>query len=159
LTDSAAKAKKYAFRLLGYRSRSEKELEDRLQQKGFSGDEISFALKQLKEAGYIDDYALAMDLKRQAYDHKLFGYARTKKLLIDRGVPVQIVNAALMYDEEAETGKIRKLIGKKLRTLENYPADRRKKKLWDFLVRKGYSFSTINEVFRDLTEFEFEEEK
>jgi len=159
LTDSAAKAKKYAFRLLGYRSRSEKELEARLQQKGFSGDDVSFTLKQLKEAGYLDDYALALDLKRQASDHKLLGYTRTKKLLLDRGVPDKIVNAALTYDEEAEAGKIRMLIEKKIRTIGNYPVDKRKKRLWDFLVRRGYGFRVIRDAFRDFPEIDFKEEE
>jgi regulatory protein len=156
LTDSAAKARKYAFMLLGYRSRSEKELEERLQKKGFSGDQISVTLEYLKKNGYLDDCALALDLKRQASDNKLLGHHRTKKFLLDRGLPDEIVNAALTYDEESEAEKIKKLIDKKARNMGKYPDLKEKKKLYDFLVRKGYSFSTINTALHKFTEFEEE---
>ena len=45
--------------LLNYRSRSEKELRERLEKKGFSENHIASTLKHLKEAGYLDDHALA----------------------------------------------------------------------------------------------------
>jgi regulatory protein len=157
LTDSAASARKYAFKLLGYRNRSEKELEERLQKKGFTADQISDAVRQLKKAGYLDDYALALDLKRQASDNKLFGHYRTKKFLLDRGVPDEIVDSALTYDEEAESEKIRKLIDKKLRIMGKYPDKNFRRKLFEYLIRKGYSFSTIKKSLREFSEIEEEE--
>lgn len=147
----------YAFMLLGYRSRSEKELEERLQKKGFSGSNIASAIDCLKKNGYLDDCALALDLKRQASDNKLLGHHRTKKFLLDRGLPNEIVNAALIYDEETEAVKIKKLIEKKLHNMEKHPDKKDKKKLYDFLVRKGYGFSTINSALHDFTEFKEEE--
>jgi regulatory protein len=157
LTDSAAKAKKYALTLLGYRSRSEKELEERLRKKGFTGDQISFTLESLKKNGYLDDYSLALDLKRQATENKLLGYNRTRKFLLDRGVPDEIVNSALTYNEDAEIRKIQKLVEKKLRGMGRCPDPKNKKRLWDFLARKGYSFSVIQDALRNLTGIEEEE--
>jgi len=159
LTDSAPNAKKYAFRLLGYRSRSENELRERLEKKGFSEIDISATLKYFKKAGYLDDHALALNLKRQAFNNKLLGHKKTRIFLLSRGVPDEIVDAALQYDEEAEAEKIQKLIDKKLKTMGNYLDKKKEKRLWDFLVRKGYTFSTIRRACQNLKRIREEEEE
>ncbi len=158
MTDSEGSAKKYAFRLLSYRSRSEKELRQRLEKKGFSEPQISDTLKHLKQAGYLDDQALALDLKRQAFNNKLLGNSSAKRFLLNRGVPVEIVNTTLEYDEETEAQKIQKLIDKKLKTMGNYPDEKKEKRLWDFLVRRGYTFSTIRNALQNLIRLEEAEE-
>jgi len=158
LTDSEADAKRYAFVLLNYRSRSEKELRDRLKKKGFSEIHISGALKHLKQAGYLDDSALALHLKHQAFNNKLLGHVMAKRFLHSRGVPDDIINETLKYDEEAEADKIQKLIHKKLKTMGSYSEKAKEKKLWDFLVRKGYNFATIKNALSDLIQIEEEEE-
>ncbi len=145
--------------LLSYRGRSEKELEERLKKKGFSGNHISATLKRLKEAGYLDDRALALDLKHQAFDNKLLGHTSAKKFLLDRGIPNEIVDTTLEYDEDAETQKIQKLIDKKLRSMGNYSDIRKVKRLRDFLVRKGYSFRTIKNALQKAYQIEEVEEE
>jgi regulatory protein len=143
--------------LLSYRSRSEKELQERLKKKGFSEQHIAVALKHLKQAGHLDDHALALDLKRQAFNNKLLGHNRAKIFLLDRGVPDDIVNETMTYDEETEAQKIQALMDKKLKTMGGSPDNKGKKKLWDFLVRKGYTYNTIRKAFHNLTQVEEEE--
>jgi len=159
LTDSEGSARKYAFLLLNYRSRSEKELRERLEKKGFSENHISSTLRYLKGAGYLDDHALALDLKRQAFDNKLLGYNSTKRFLLNRGLPDEIIDETLGYNEEIEAGKIEKLIEKKLRTTGNYTDKKKEKRLWDFLVRKGYRFSTIRNALHNIIRIEEDEEE
>ena len=143
--------------LLSYRSRSEKELQERLKKKGFSEQHIATALKHLKQAGHLDDHALALDLKRQAFNNKLLGHNRARIFLLERGVPEDVVNETLTYDEETEAQKILKLMDKKLKTMGDCPDDKKKKKLWDFFVRKGYTYNTIRNAFHNLTRLEEEE--
>ena len=144
--------------LLSYRSRSEKELQERLEKKGFSERHIASTLRHLKQAGHLDDHALALDLKRQAFNNKLLGHNRAKLFLLNRGLPDEIVNAALKYNEETETQKIQKLIEKKRKTMGDCLDKKKEKKLWDFLVRKGYTYSTIRYAFHNLLQIEKEEE-
>ena len=92
--------------LLNYRSRSETELRERLEKKGFSENHISSTLRRLKESGYLDDHALALDLKRQAFDNKLLGHNSAKRFLLNRGVPDEIIDETLEYNEETENNKI-----------------------------------------------------
>ena len=158
MTDSEANARKYAFMLLNYRSRSEKELRERLKKKGFSENNISSTLRQLKEARYLDDHALALDLRRQAFDNKLLGHNSAKRFLQNRGIPDEIIDETMEYNEETEANKIKKLVEKKFKTTGNYPDKKEEKRLWDFLVRKGYRFSTIRNAFHSFVRIEEEEE-
>ena len=143
--------------LLSYRNRSEKELRERLRKKGFSELHISVTLKHLKQSGYLDDHALALDLKRQAFNNKLLGHNRARIFLLDRGLPDDIVNETMTYDEETEAQKIQVLMDKKIKTMGICPDNKEKKKLWDFLVRKGYSYNTIRNALQKLTQVEEEE--
>ena len=144
--------------LLTYRGRSEKELQERLEKRGFAARHISGTLKRLKETGYLDDQALALDLKHQAFDNKLLGHTSAKKFLLDRGIPNEIVNATLEYDEEAEIQKIQKLMDKKLKSMGDYSTGKKAKRLRDFLVRKGYTFRTIRTAMQNAFQIEEEEE-
>ncbi len=137
--------------LLNYRGRSEKELRERLIKKGFSEINIGSALKYLKQAGYLDDHALALELKRQAFNNKLLGNSSAKRFLLGRGVPAEIVDATLKYDEETEVRKIQKLIAKKLNAAGTDLDKKKEKRLWDFLARKGYTFSAIRKALQYLT--------
>ena len=143
--------------LLSYRSRSEKELQERLKKKGFPEKHIAATLKNLKQARYLDDHALALDLKRQAFNNKLLGHNRAKMFLLERGVPEDIVNETMAYDEEAEAQKIQRLIDKKLKTIGECPGDKERKKLWDFLLRKGFSYNTIRNAMHNMLDVEEEE--
>jgi len=143
--------------LLSYRNRSEKELQERLRKKGFPELHISVTLKHLKQSGYLDDHALALDLKRQAFNNKLLGHNRARIFLLDRGLPDDIVNETMTYDEETEAQKIQVLMDKKIKTMGICPDNKERKKLWDFLVRKGYSYNTIRNALQKLTQVEEEE--
>jgi regulatory protein len=145
----------YALKLLGYRGRSEKELRERLRRKGFQEDITDRTLLHLKEAGFIDDTALAVDLKRQAFERKMLGYEGAKSFLLKRGLSQSAVESALSYDEEAELEKAVKFLDKKMSSMGNYPAKEKKKKLWNFLARRGYSSAVIRKAMKDVY---FEEE-
>lgn len=157
MTDSRSDVTRYAFRLLSYRGRSENELRERLAGKGFSGDAVSRTLLYLKEAGFIDDAALALDLKRQALGQKKLGYGAARSFLQKRGLPRDLVEATLGYDEDVELDNARNLLKKKRKSVGNYLTTKEKKRLYDYLSRKGFSFSVISKVLREFESDEREE--
>ena len=59
--DDAKKAMDMSLRYLQYRSRSQKEMEDYLEGKGFDRDIIDEVIEKLRGYGYIDDLAFARD--------------------------------------------------------------------------------------------------
>lgn len=155
MTDSASDARLYAVKLLGYKGRSEKELRERLLRKGFRQDIVDDTLLHLKEAGLIDDRALASNLKRQALEVKLLGYEGARAFMLRRGLPTSVIEWALTYDEDSELENAVKFLDMKMPSLEAYPAEGKKRKLWNLLARRGYSSWVIRKAMRDFT---FDEE-
>ncbi len=144
--------------MLGYRGRSERELRERLVRKGFSEDVVSRTIAYLREAGFVDDNALALELKRQAVGQKKLGYRAARSFMEKRGLPRDIVESTLGYDEDVEVGNARDLLEKKLKSVKNYLATKERKRLYDFLLRKGFSSSVINKALKDFEQEEGDEE-
>ncbi len=152
MTGSAGNALRYALLLLRYRGRSEKELRERLKKKGYQADEIEPAVAWLLEAGFLDDRALAVNLKRQAMTHKLLGFAGTRRFMQQRGLSKEIIEETLAYDEDDELLNIRKLIEKKQKSISRYPEPKRTQSLMGSLMRKGYSVSLIRKALKNTLE-------
>lgn len=150
MTDLANEAKKYSYKLLGYRGRSEKELRERLGKKGFPENIISSVLEDLKQSGFLDDKALALNLKRQAVNNRMLGYKGAKLFMLKRGLSSGVIDSAIHYDEDIEFQNIKKLVEKKTKTMENYYTASEKKRLWDYLARRGYSFDTIKKALKNI---------
>ena len=155
MTDSQSKAKKYAFKLLSYRGRSEKELKERLVKKGIRKAVASSTVQDLKRLGLIDDRSLAETLKREAFSRKFLSQQGAIRFLHQRGIPHDLINDALNGDQMIDIYTARKLVHKKIKNLRNYSSSHVKKKLYGHLARRGYSSDTIRKV---LKENSFEEE-
>ncbi|MHB8882654.1 MAG: regulatory protein RecX [Thermodesulfovibrionales bacterium] len=148
MTASEADAKKYALRLLSYRGRSEREMTEKLGTRGFGQDVIISTLEYLKRAGFVDDTLLAESLKRQAYENRLYGYGAAKLFLAQRGLSKEVIEAALDYDETVELEKVHKLVARKKGAAGKHQTVQDRRRLWNFLARRGYSPETIKKVMR-----------
>lgn len=146
---------RYAYRLLSYRDRSEKELAEKLKWKGFSEEIIQQAINHLSEKGFINDAALALSLRRIAEDARLLGNRGVRIFLHRRGISEELIKDVFTGNDSDEIIRAEKVVGKKLKAVENYSDEEIKKKIWRFLVRKGYSFDTINKILR---QFKMKEE-
>lgn len=137
------------MKLLSYRGRSEKELRERLGKKGFSETVVSSTINHLKHIGLIDDKVLAEALKREALTTKLLGQNGARRFMVNRGIPVKIINSMFTHNEKEDIENAKRLIEKKLRVIKDYPAEKIKRRLYNLLIRKGYSFDTIKMVLKD----------
>lgn len=149
MTDSAGDAKRYSLKLLSYRGRSESELRERLGKKGFPDDVVSRTMKFLKQAGYLDDRALAVNLKRQFLSDRLLGYNGAKRFMLKRGLSSEVIDSTLEYDENIEVQNAKKLLGKKFKSIGKDSPVGEKRRLWHFFARRGYSVSTIKKALQD----------
>jgi regulatory protein len=143
------KAKKYAFKLLSYRGRSEKELEDRLVKKGFSKTVASSTTGYLKKLGLIDDKAFAETLRREALTKKFLSNNGAKRFLLSRGIPRVIAEEILSNAKNDDIENAKRLVDKKLKSIINYSPLNKKKKLYNLLCRRGYSSNTIYRVLKE----------
>lgn len=140
-----------ALHLLNYREQSEKELVRKLKDREYSQEEIEDALVKLKHYHFIDDASMAEDLF-EAYRRKgMYGDAyihqkmKQKGLFTDQHIPVEeeIENAVALVQRKAE-------ITPKL--LTDY------RKAAAFLLRRGFSGSTIISALREFDFCEIDEE-
>lgn len=144
------KARQYALKLLSYRGRSVRELQERLKMRGFPEHVVSSAINHLQHAGLINDQALAEDLKRKAITTKLLSQSSARRFMLTRGIPKEIIDRTLIYDEKEDRENAKKLIYRKMKTFKNYPPEKIKRRLYALLLRKGYSFETINYVLKEI---------
>jgi regulatory protein len=117
--------------------------------RGFPEHAVSSAVNHLQHAGLINDLALAEDLKRKAITTKLLSQGNARRFMLIRGIPKEIVDRTLIYDEKQDIENAKKLIDRKMRILKNYPLEKIKRRLYAFLQRKGYSYETINIVLKE----------
>jgi len=138
-------ARNYAFRLLSYRNRSQKEILERLKRRGYPETVINSIVEELKNSGLVDDKKFAMMF---AQDRLNFGKKGKRFIFVEllrKGIPKSDVEEALKkINDETEIAK--KLIEKYQKRYTRLEPDKRRKKLHDLLLRRGFTFKTINEV-------------
>ncbi len=149
MKDLQNKAKQYALKLLSYRGRSEKELKERLIKKGIPEPLVSSTADYLRKLGYLDDVSLAEALKREAIERKLLSQAGARQYLLNRGIPRDIVHSVFLQEEETDRENAKKYIRKKIRMLANYPRETVRRRLYNQLLRRGYSSATIVAALKD----------
>ena len=120
-----------ALRILGFKGRFQKELEERLRQEGFSEEQIAFAMKKCNP--YLDDVELAK-AKVRGQAKKGYGARKIAALLQQYISPEE---ALLEFDEKEAL----------CRYLEKHPKLLCDPKAKGRLLRRGFSFETIQDVF------------
>lgn len=151
LKGSKTEARIYALKLLSYRSRSRKEMLERLIGKGFNEEQIHNAILFLEEAGLIKDESLAEELFRYALGRKNLGRRGIESFLLKRGIGKELVSQTLsVHTKEMETDAAQRIIDKKLRTLRKYPVDVIRRRLFGMLQRRGMRSDVINKAVRSL---------
>jgi len=142
------RALNYAFRLLSYRGRSEKEILERLKRYGYSEPVINATMEEVKNAGLIDDKKFAVMFAQDRLNLAKKGKRVIFIELLRKGVPKSDVEEALKkINDETEVAK--KLIEKYKNRYARLEPKKRKKKLYDLLLRRGFTFKTIEDVMRD----------
>lgn len=148
---------RFALRLISIRDITELELRSKLERKGFSETEIEKVIEKLREKGFIDDSRFIKKAERIAED-RMIGQFGLRQYLIRRGVDKELVEEIPKLDE---TSIAVKLINKKSHFLKDIPEEKKKAKIAGFLMRRGFSWDTINKVINQayLTNNETKENK
>lgn len=144
IQDTVPAAIRSAYYLLRYRDRSEREMRERLAQKGYSGPVVDAAVEKLRGAGFLDDRRLAENLKRVASEQKQLGTHGVKAFLQRRGIGRDVIES--VPDSADERAVAERLIGKKIGRMSALDDMVIKKRLWGLLSRRGFSAGTIRAV-------------
>ena len=156
--DEFIKCKNSALRTVEKTYKTEKELRDKLAEKGFEDDTIKRAIEFLKEYNLLNDEKYAeMYIKDRLRSQ---GRNKIKYALIRKGVSEDILLDKLSnIDAEDENDTAFKLAEKKYNILKKKESDKYKlsQKLFRFLLSKGYDYDCCNSIVRRLTNNEYME--
>ena len=130
-----------AFNFLSYRPRSQAELKQRLQRRGFDGDNVAAVLARLEAQGLVDDLAFAQFWKDNRDSFRPRSQWLTRLELRQKGVAEDIIDrvAAQVDDEDSA---YRAAIAKAHR-LPTADYDGFRRRLGQYLKRRGFGYGLI----------------
>jgi len=139
------------LRLLRFRPRSVKEMAQRLKQKGHRGFIIAQAIDELKEKKFLDDKVFARLWIGDRMSLKPAGKSLIVRELRSKGLDDESIDAAFREYEGAfdEYEMASPLARRKLQQLKGVGGEKAKKKLLDFLSRRGFSYNTIWKIIKE----------
>ena len=145
------KAKNYAFLLLKFRPRSEKEIYQRLKKKKFDPGIINQTLAFLKDKGFIND----SDFTRLWIESRLkrpLGLRRIRQELNLKGIDKQIIDSRIeeIKKSYSEEGLVTKICQEKFDKLKNIEPQKAKRRIYAYLLRRGFSPEVIIDAINNL---------
>lgn len=134
------------YRLLSWRDRSEKEIQDYLKRKTDNLEQLNKIINQLKEQGLIDDEKFAKEWVQSR--RRKYGLRRIKQELLQKGIDRETVEST-MYQVLSIKGEEEiaiEALEKKAKAWEKLEAVDFKKKAINFLMRKGFEYEVVKKV-------------
>jgi regulatory protein len=143
--------KEKAYQFLARRAHSEKELRTKLLNKGFEKNLVDEILSQLKQQKLIDDAAFAHSFVRSRLASKPLGELALRRELRNKGITEEQISAVLQitYNEKSQIEYARELVQKKLPQFGNLDDRVKKKRLANFLVRRGFDWELVKDVLNE----------
>ena len=132
-----------AINLLSYKSRSLAEMRTRLMEKDWSDEAVvNQVIARLEELGYLNDSEFATNYANSRLTLKPVGRTRLRRDLQRKKLPNETIEHALddAFEQQSEDLLIDRAIAKRIR-LKGAPTTREEsKKLFDYLIRRGFSY-------------------
>ncbi|MFN3344445.1 MAG: regulatory protein RecX [Chloroherpetonaceae bacterium] len=144
-------AKTAAFTMLARRIHSEKEVRDKLRKKKFPAEIIEKVIARLYEMNLLNDSQFASALVRDRLKRTPIGKSALKSKLFQKGIAKEMIDEVLSETDLNSEELCTKAAERKLKTLAKEPdAQKRKQKLVQFLMRRGFEWETIRTTLRTL---------
>lgn len=148
---SEAKVKIAAY--CAYQERCQKEVRDKLYEYGLPSHEVEDLLTSMILEGFVNEERFAKAFVRGKFRMKKWGRLRIVRELKFRVPSDYLVQLALKEIDEQEYWKtLLHLAEKKVREVKEQDSFKRKMKLYQFLVYKGYESDLVRAALEDLGE-------
>jgi len=140
-----------SLRYLTYKPRSEKEVVDYLIKKDFPKSVINKVIVKLKDINYIDDVNFTKNFISNSVINACKGRNLIISELINKGIRDEIINQYLyLYSFDNEKEIATKIAKKYFLSNQALPIRNIKDKLYNRLMRKGFSHDSIYKAFNYL---------
>ena len=147
MEDNVKQAKLKALSLLTDMDRTETQLRQKLKQKSYDDEVVEQAIEYVKSFGYVDDAKYAerfIDSRKKTKSKQ-----EITAMLSQKGVSRELIALAFeeCYSSEDAVEAIRHLAEKKHYSFEE-SSDKEKKKIYEYLLRKGFYHDDIRQVIQ-----------
>lgn len=154
--EESAKLMDQTLHFLSFRQRSEKEVVDFLIKKIKTANDIDYReakesllideiVKKLKKYGYINDSLFAKTFIESRERSRQKGKLALKIELFKKGISKEIADSVIESQNEEDLAK--KALGKKIERFRELDPLDFKKKVYSFLITRGFTFDTAKKVF------------
>ncbi len=141
-----------ALRVLAASPKSRAEISQKLKDKGFPLPVIDEVLSDLEKQGFLSDQAFAQNLIAKYTHGKPSGSRKIKFELKRRGVSGKISEEAIAgLDPEEEKARARELAQARWEKFSKLDPDKRKKRVFDFLMRRGFDYQLVRELIEEMS--------
>ena len=138
-----------ALGYLGYRARSEKEVRDRLRSYGHGEEMVESVIGRLEELGYLDDEEFARLVARAKA--RRYGPRRISAELRRSGVGAELAEE-VVGEEFAGRSEVEEARSVAAQRYNRAGSDAQARRIYGFLVRRGYSSEVCAVVAREYRE-------
>ena len=141
--DEVARATSAALAFLAHRPRSEREVRDRLRQKGYAPAAIDEAVAKLEGWHYLDDAEFARFWVENRGANQPRGHRLLEQELRRKGVEREIVRETIAAADLDESGTAVELARTKLRSYAGQEPAVVRRRLGGYLARRGYDYEVV----------------
>jgi regulatory protein len=150
--DASLRCHRESLRLLGLRDHTMAEMRKKLRRKGFDRELVEESIRKLRLAGLVDDGKFAMKFAKLLLDRKPCGrsylVAHLRRREISRSLAEQAADVALQGADRSELA-MKALEGRR-RQLQQLELERARRRAYNYLARRGFSYSEAREAFEAL---------
>ena len=151
--EQAVLATEHVLPYITYRRRTAHEIRQKLRRSGCTEEVVEQAVQLLHARGILNDAAYAYTYCKARLDLRGDGPNRIRHILCQRGIRRELVDEALQHSLTAEAvlAMARAQAAKRWPRLSNaLDTVQRRKKLADFLRRRGFPYDTVQQVLHEL---------
>jgi regulatory protein len=140
-----------ALRLLAATPKSRQSLEKKLLEKGYAPAIVRQTLDGLEAQGLLSDRNLAENIAGRFMHSQPSGARRISFEMKRRGIPAPIRNEIIENLNPAEEiSRAREAVGGRWQRLAKLDPEKRRKRICDFLIRRGFDFNIAKDVLQEL---------
>lgn len=138
------------LRYCSYQERCKSEVIKKMQQIELPQNEFEKLLSKLEEANFVNEKRYTKSFVNGRYKNKGWGLIKIKRTLLQKGIDTNLIEQVISEEIETEdyTQKAQTVAVKKWKSIKGKTLLERQAKLKMFLMRKGFEFSTIQEVIQ-----------
>jgi regulatory protein len=127
-----------ALKFLGYRPRTEREINDKLREHGFADPIIEYVLGRLQRSGLVDDEQFAKTWVENRNEYRPRSRRALSYELRQRGIDNEVIDETLEDFDDEEMAYQAAL--QKVRKLKNLEWQEFRQKMYAFLARRGFNY-------------------